>query len=420
MARFKARLPSRHLLRRLRLSRDKGAIFIAPDETGSLGDGAMLQAGVDYLKQQGFSKFCIVYPQYIDDEPKTWDHISGVNEYIGVQYLYQPENNKDAVIASLKRYWQDLARFVGLSKSYGYVYCIGADVVDGYYSTEICDFLSGLMSLAHAAGANTTLAGFSFNKIPKPQAVELLNAVPRNVRFCSRDPFSQHRAQQTLSRPVELVADLAFLLQPMEQSPQVKSLLAWVLKEQSFGRIVIGVNTNAMLLRSVEGLTVEGFIEHYIQTLEQLSEAQPNLSYLMLPHDDRYEIHDVYLTQLLLEQLSPTMRSRCNSLAFPCAPGEVKAICRDLDLVVASRMHVAIAALGQGTPTLSITYQDKHEGLYEHFNLSELLVTPEEAFQPQGLVRRIQACLPKREALRQKIEAKLPQVMALARANFSL
>ena len=51
-----------------------------------------------------------------------------------------------------------------------------------------------------------------------------------------------------------------------------------------------------MLLRAVEGLTVETFIEHYVKTLQQLFANEPNLSLVMLPHDDRYEIHDVFLT----------------------------------------------------------------------------------------------------------------------------
>ncbi|NJM56194.1 MAG: hypothetical protein HC857_00300 [Synechococcales cyanobacterium RU_4_20] len=398
------------------LTLPKGALFIAPDGAGSLGDSAMMHAGIAHLRAQGVEQFGVVYPQYGVETP-DWSHIPHVTESIGVRY--KPEDYLARSRQSLGNYWQDLRRFRQIAQAYGQVYCIGADVMDGYYSLEICDFLTDLMAIAASTGAQTTLVGFSFNQNPKPRAVQALKALPPAVRLCSRDPLSQARAQRQLDRSVELVADAAFLLEPTQTTAQVQTLLEWIAHQRQANRILVGINTNAMLLRAVEGLTVERFIGHYAHTLTRLVEDESELSFVTLPHDDRDEIHDVFLTQRLLEALPESIRDRCATLQLPCAPGDVKTVCGQLDLVVTSRMHVAIASLGQSTPTLSITYQDKHEGLYQHFAIPQLLISPAAAFEPEGLVNFIQTYLPQRAALRRHLEARLPMVMELARSNFS-
>ena len=401
-----------------------GALFIAPDGAGSLGDSAMIQAGIAQLRQQGLEQFGVVYPQYGADTP-DWGHIPGLSTHLGLRY--KPEDYLHEVRLALGRYWNGLEQFAQLARQYGRVYCVGADVMDGYYSLEICQFLTGLLGLAAAAGAQTTLVGFSFNKTPKPEAVKWLRQLPASVRLCARDPLSQQRAEGCLDRPIELVADAAFLLQPTVSNSQVQRLLDWIAAERSQNRMLIGININAMLLRAVEGLTVDQLVAHYSQTLQQLFEQNAQdlegridgLSFVMLPHDNRDEVHDLLLSQLTLAQLPETIRDRCSLLMLPCAPGDVKRICQDLDLVSTSRMHVAIAALGQGTPTLSIGYQDKHEGLYQHFNVPELLMSPAQALKPEGLLHFIQHHLLQQQQLHQHLEQRLPHVMELSQKNFS-
>lgn len=392
-----------------------GALFIAPDGAGSLGDGAMLQAGITHLKTIGVEKFGIVYPKYGSESP-DWSYIPEVSENIGIRFKAEDYRYLGSG-TSLQNYWNDLQCFKQAAQSYGRVYCIGADVMDGFYSIEICDFLTGLLNLAASAGAQTTLVGCSFNQRPKQAAVSALRKLPGSIRICSRDPVSQRRMQLALKRDTLLVADAAFLL--TSQVVTAHSLLEWIEMQREDGRLIIGINTNSTLINTVQKIDIPAFVSAYISTLTELFQAQLNLSFVMVPHDDRFEVNDASLAQQVLDGLPEVMKPYCNYLKFPCVSSDVKAVCGALDWVVTSRMHVAIAALGNGTPTISIGYQGKHEGLYEHFGLSELLISPEEAFEPHALAKFIQSHLQNHAPLKERIQARLPTIYALAKKNFN-
>jgi len=83
-------------------------------------------------------------------------------------------------------------------------------------------------------------------------------------------------------------------------------------------------------------------------------------------------------------------------------------------------MHLAIAALGSGTPVLSITYQDKFEGLYQHFELSVEHTLQAEECLGDGFCAKLDAALAQRHVNRARIAARLPQVQALAERNLVL
>jgi polysaccharide pyruvyl transferase WcaK-like protein len=373
----------------------------------------MLRASIAQLQILGIERFGVVYPQYGPATP-DWSHVPAVGYSLGIRF--KPEDYAFRSRHALREYWDDLKAFRLAARDYEQVYCIGADVMDGFYSVEICEFLTGLLEVAAAVGAKATLLGCSFNQQPEADAIAALRRLPRQVRICSRDPVSQQRMEAALGRPVTLVADAAFLLPP---SQTTSPLLKWIQQQRKAGRILLGVNTNSTLINTVQHLDPEQFVSHYVATLTQLLADQQNLSFVLVPHDDRFEINDVSLANQVLEQLPEHVKVHCNMLEFPTSPGEVKTVCGELDLVVTSRMHVAIAALGQGIPSLSIGYQGKHEGLYEHFGLPELLISPAEAFAPQGLLHFIQQHLSQRQRLQAQVEAQLPQVQSLARLNFS-
>jgi polysaccharide pyruvyl transferase WcaK-like protein len=81
-------------------------------------------------------------------------------------------------------------------------------------------------------------------------------------------------------------------------------------------------------------------------------------------------------------------------------------------------MHLAIACLGQGTPVACVTYQGKFEGLFRHFELDGMTIEPEQAFQPEGLVKFLMPLIEKRKDISKQVQLKLPQVQQLAQVNF--
>ncbi len=66
---------------------------------------------------------------------------------------------------------------------------------------------------------------------------------------------------------------------------------------------------------------------------------------------------------------------------------------------------------------ICITYQGKFEGLFQHFDLDGMTITPQQALQPGNLFRFFCPLFEKRQEIRLQIRSKLPEIEGLARAN---
>jgi polysaccharide pyruvyl transferase WcaK-like protein len=314
--------------------------------------------------------------------------------------------------------WQSEARFLQQAGRYRRFLCIGADVMDGYYSDYRTLQRLRLVAQAAKTGAQTTILGFSFNAQPTQATVDALRALPKSVRLCARDPVSQRRLLKHLQRPVALVADLAFLLSPDDDSEKVGEVTRWIAEEKEAGRVILGVNANYLHLRALNSENPTRLVTAYIRMLSDLHALRPRLSFVLLPHDARGAHCDVFLADSIRAGLPKALQPHTLKIPTPCTAAEIKAICGALDLVLSARMHVAIACLGQGTPVACITYQGKFKGLFEHFGLDKLTISPQTAFQNGSMSQFLLPILERREALRTQITARVPHVQALARRNF--
>ncbi len=377
------------------------ALFLPPDDPGSLGDEAMLAASMKRLAQQGIKHIGIVNLK----SSVSWENLDSIAETINLRSYFVHNS------------WKARFRFVQMISRYDRFYCIGADVMDGFYSDNRTLRFIELVAMAAKTGANVTVLGFSFNKQPTPNAVRALANLPACVRLCSRDPVSYQRLSQHLQRPVDLVADVAFLLKPAQNSDLAIGVSTWVRQQQSSKRIVIGVNANSLHLKSLPQLEFDDLVRLYADALIELFSSQPSISFLMIPHDFRGKESDVSLAQAILARLPTEMKPYCMQVPTPCSAAEIKYICAGLDLVFTGRMHLAIACLGQGVPVVGLTYQGKFEGLFDHFSLEGMTIAPEKAFQPGTLANFLTGAIAKRENIHQSIQAKLQSVHELAALN---
>jgi polysaccharide pyruvyl transferase WcaK-like protein len=102
---------------------------------------------------------------------------------------------------------------------------------------------------------------------------------------------------------------------------------------------------------------------------------------------------------------------------IPEAADQVKRLAGKVDFVITGRMHVAIAALGMGTPAICLTFQGKFAGLLEYFSLEKYLIDPG-SFEAGMLRRTCIDMLANLEELSARVKASLPKVIDLARSNF--
>jgi len=382
--------------------RDSSVLILPPCSPGSLGDEAILTATVKELAAQGMEKIGLISYKPEDD----WKHLEPVTKALNMQnYLGYGS-------------WKDRFRFARLISRYEHFYLFGTDILDGFYSEANAVKRIALAALAAKTGVKTTIVSFSFNKHPTPASVKALRNLPPGVRLCSRDPVSRARLTHHLGRPIELVADVAFLLKPSEASEVVFASTHWIRGQQNMGRTVLGVNVNYLLLNQAAKLEPDELVQVYASAMTELLERCDNLSFFLIPHDARGKVSDFLLTKALLEIVPPEMKPYCMQVPTPYRAADIKAICAELDIALSGRMHVAIACLGQGTPVACITYQDKFEGLFKHFELEGMTIDPERAFQPGNLAKFLIPLVENREEIRRHIQSKLPQIQQLARANF--
>jgi colanic acid/amylovoran biosynthesis protein len=78
-----------------------------------------------------------------------------------------------------------------------------------------------------------------------------------------------------------------------------------------------------------------------------------------------YWTDDSKLAQLIVDGLPESIRSSVSVNSNFHHPADLRAKLKEFDLVVATRMHMAILALGAGTPVLPIAYEFKMHGLFE-------------------------------------------------------
>lgn len=294
------------------------------------------------------------------------------------------------------------------------LFVMGADILDGKYGAALVARIVDYCNHSVLLGIPATTLGFSFNSHPRSPAVHALSRLHPGVTVNIRDQISLDRFKQATGIPASLCADSAFLMHPaIKPEPEAE---AWIKAMRETGRSPVGVNLNAhALLPALSKLGMDALIAHLAQQLRLAGETN-KLAFMLIPHDLKPQSGDMVMLQALEKQL------RHN--AFPHVrytlinrPNTIKRVAGLLDLVITGRMHLAIASLGSGTPTLSITYQDKFEGLYQHFGLStEHTITPMQCLSDE-LSIRIGRTHAQRHDLQKRICASLPQVMTLATRN---
>ena len=295
---------------------------------------------------------------------------------------------------------------------------MGTDVLDGYYSEQRSLRRIALAELAAETGARTTMVGFSFNGEPKATCVEAMRNLPPQVQLCCRDPFSLARVERWAERPARLVADAAFLLEPATGSELVSLVSQWVRVQRLDSRIVVGINANSLLLRKGVLAGSDQVASIYGRGLTEVFSRNGHLSFLLMPHDFRGAINEISLMAAIWEALPPEVRDRSLVPPTPFSAAEAKAMCTELDLVFTGRMHLAIAALSQGIPACCVSYQDKMEGLFRHFELDGMTIMPDQVVQPGVLADFLIGMIEERSEYQERIRARLPKIRRLAQANY--
>lgn len=306
---------------------------------------------------------------------------------------------------------------VGRIGKYTDFYVMGADGLDGRYDPKKISYYVDLMVAADAMGTKTCVLGSSFSENPDERTVNALKQLPESIRINARDARSQRRMTSFLDREIHLTADVALLVEP-KTSQYTDQIAARIQDIRSSNRYVVGLNISRHALEGADD--PNNIIEHMGQSLSSLADKK-RIAYVLMPHD--YRDHDGESDSALLRTFAATCDRTVDILALPNVrrADEVKQIVGYCDLTVTGRMHLAIASLGANVPSLSLSYADKFEGLYEHFNLvpGQMSVSITHRDDVDRLCTLIDSTLSDLSARVDLVRHMLPEVRALARQNVS-
>lgn len=380
------------------------ALVLPPTSPGGVGDDALVCSTITWLRKEGFTKIGLF--EYRPGHPLSFTEQP--DEFLDVSEYMPPSPKKNA-----------LTILEGAS-DYDYFFVLGADILDGYYS-DIESYQRLILAYQAAKiGIKTTLLGFSYNDSPRPKALSALKQLDGKVRICARDPVSGSRLDSHLKSPSIRVADVAFLLSPQKVTDQ--KLLNWLIAAKQSQSPIYGINA-IFTSKFFEDKSTESqsrYLSFYRDLIGSIFTRNPNSRFIFIPHDYRPNgIGEGPILEYLYSMLPKAIQGQTYLLSEMYSASEIKWISGELDFVVSSRMHLAIAAIGQGTPVFCLEYQGKFRGLFDLLGMPDLVSSMTATLSnPEKVINTVLLSIDNQDSIREKIREKLPEIRRLAENNF--
>lgn len=382
------------------------AAILPPGPMGSLGDEAMVSVVLDRLRGRGMSV------RIVNMAPEdAWAAV-----FDGVTCIGPVWNARLPIAMRLRRC---VGTLLGMLRSEE-IWCIGADVMDGNYDRAGTLRLFLLLTVLSCAGRSVTVTGFSWNAHPAQSSVAGIRSIMARASLFCRDPISHERLRSDGLR-ARLAADLAFLLEPAaapDVGRGVEELLAGA-KERS--ATVVGVCPHFTHENDAE---LDEKIAATATTINLLLRRDPTAVAIVLAHDTRSRrgISHAEVVRRIAERASEDVKPRI--AVCPIRDGmaaDIRSLCASFSFAISGSMHFTISCLSRGIPTVSLTYQDKFEGLFAHFGLrAGDCSVPQRDMARERLTELAVGLLDpaRRETFGRTIESALPTVVRLSESHF--
>jgi len=387
-----------------RQPRPVGRVVIVPSDpwtlVGSKGDEAMIQSVVQQLQcADAGVTVAIVTASPVAEK---------VVRAMGLQPL-------PAWACSMARTIELLAEFDA-----GAMVVVGADIMDGYYAPYTTARMLAMAQAGARCGMRVAILGFSFNASANPRLRPLFDDLDPAVTLNVRDHLSRQRLVQFTHRDSRLVADAAFLLRPDPDGADVQAVAEWTAARRGQGELVLGFNMHPMLVKDTGPKQIAAHVDSAVTALGRLCERR-QVALLLISHDYRGGDGDDVCLGPIARALEAQLGARLMYPTGRFSAAQLKAIAGGTDGIVTGRMHLAIAGFDMGRPVAALTYQDKFQGLFAHFDYPErFLLTPDEAGDPQRLALLMEEfvdCLPE---LASRVHRALPEVKAMSALNLDV
>lgn len=277
----------------------------------------------------------------------------------------------------------------------------GGDSFADIYGWKRLSKVAGLKLVAAAAGRRPVLSPQTIGPFTSPST----RAVGKTaLRACAdvfaRDRPSYERARKLLgnssSPALHLSSDVAFSLKRLEDWPSP-------FPEMQDGKKHVGINVSGLLYEggyagdNQFGLSVNypSLIDGLVGNLSSNADVQCWLvPHVFNPAEETME-SDLRASRKVVERF-PQARL---APVFD-GPREAKTFISRMDLMLAARMHAAIAAVSSGTACVPMAYSVKFEGLFK--SIGYPVVMDLKSVSDSDAMKLVMDCLADSEALKEK------------------
>ena len=251
------------------------------------------------------------------------------------------------------------------------VFIIGADALDGSYSSRHSLRFFNLATLAHKMGIPVYFSGFSVSlKLTNP-ARKALQEVSMYSILKARDTDSYNRLLAFVNKEkVWQVSDMAFLCpydKHIENSPSFQDFKKWAESQHKENRMIIAFCPNSIQANKIGG---EKYLREIKSILQQFS-RKTNISILYLYHD----VRPLFSDQSDKDISKNLFESGIINSAYTYFPNDIengvclKSYLKYADITITGRMHFGISGIAAGLPMFGICYANKFEGLLKLFHI---------------------------------------------------
>lgn len=153
-----------------------------------------------------------------------------------------------------------------------------------------------------------------------------------------------------LKTKLRLVSDPAFAMEPLNYNLNKKE-----------GYIYVGFNLSLLALDHLYCIS-EDFIQSIVYQIDTFILNHKNVYLVMIPHVQQSGIQD---DMNLLEPMFNNLKYKERIIIINKGLGarKTKGLIKELDLLIAARMHCCVGGISVGTPTLFVTYSNKGKGM---------------------------------------------------------
>jgi len=169
-----------------------------------------------------------------------------------------------------------------------------------------------------------------------------------------------------IEKPIDIVADSAFLLEPELPSSNIY---------RKKNRRLIGVAVSKLATQygfkyGNEADSYIGFLKYMAEVIDWIVENL-NAEVILIPHVVQVERDDFKTAHDIIQYINN--KQSVNIVSKNTNASQLKGIIAECDLLIASRMHAIIAGLSTNIPVIGIAYSHKAKGLFKAINLKTII-----------------------------------------------